>query len=124
MVPVIRDCDKKSFAEIEKDIANYATLASEGKLELSDLQGGVFTISNGGIYGSMLSTPIINPPQSAILAVGASEERVIAKNGNMQIASVMDISLSCDHRAIDGALGAMLLADIKFFLENPVAMLA
>ena len=123
VVPVIRDCDKKSFADIEKDIANYATLASEGKLELTDLQGGVFTISNGGIYGSMLSTPIINPPQSAILGMHNIIERPIALNGEVVIRPMMYLALSYDHRIVDGREAVTFLKRVKDCIENPARLL-
>ena len=123
VVPVIRDCDKKSFAEIEKDIANYATLASEGKLELTDLQGGVFTISNGGIYGSMLSTPIINPPQSAILGMHNIIERPIALDGEVVIRPMMYLALSYDHRIVDGREAVTFLKRVKDCIENPARLL-
>ncbi|MAS90976.1 MAG: dihydrolipoyllysine-residue succinyltransferase [Verrucomicrobiales bacterium] len=123
VVPVIRDCDKKSFAEIEKDIAKYATLANEGKLGLDDLQGGVFTISNGGIYGSMLSTPIINPPQSAILGMHNIIERPIAINGEVVIRPMMYLALSYDHRIVDGREAVTFLSRVKECIENPARLL-
>ena len=123
VVPVIRDCDKKSFAEIEKDIANYAALANEGKLGLDDLQGGVFTISNGGVYGSMLSTPIINPPQSAILGMHNIIERPIAIDGEVVIRPMMYLALSYDHRIVDGREAVTFLNRVKECIENPARLL-
>lgn len=123
VVPVIRDCDKKNFAEIEKDIAKYATLANEGKLGLDDLQGGVFTISNGGIYGSMLSTPIINPPQSAILGMHNIIERPVAIDGEVVIRPMMYLALSYDHRIVDGREAVTFLRRVKDCVENPARLL-
>ena len=123
VVPVIRDCDKKNFAEIEKDIARYASLANEGKLGLDDLQGGVFTISNGGIYGSMLSTPIINPPQSAILGMHNIIERPVAIDGEVVIRPMMYLALSYDHRIVDGREAVTFLRRVKDCVENPARLL-
>lgn len=123
MVPVIRDCDKKSFAEIEQELARYAVLAREGKISLPDLQGGVFSISNGGIYGSLLSTPILNPPQSGILGMHKIQERPVAVNGKIEIRPMMYLALSYDHRVVDGKEAVTFLVRVKECVENPARML-
>lgn len=123
MVPVVRDCDKKSFAEIEQDIIDYAVKAREGKIGLTDLQGGVFTITNGGIYGSLLSTPILNPPQSGILGMHSIQQRPVALNGEVVIRPMMYLALSYDHRIVDGKEAVTFLVRVKECLENPERML-
>ncbi len=123
VVPVLRDCDKKGFAQIEKDILEYADKAREGKIEMSDLQGGVFTISNGGVYGSLLSTPIINPPQSGILGMHTIQQRPVAINGKVEIRPMMYLALSYDHRLVDGKEAVTFLIRIKDSLENPTRMM-
>ena len=123
IVPVLRDTDQKSFAEIEKDILAYAAKAKEGKISLPDLTGGVFTISNGGVYGSILSTPIINPPQSAILGMHTIQQRPIAIDGQVVIRPMMYLALSYDHRVVDGKEAVTFLIRIKDCLENPARML-
>jgi 2-oxoglutarate dehydrogenase E2 component (dihydrolipoamide succinyltransferase) len=123
VVPVIRDCDNKSFAQIEKDIAEYASRANQGKLEIADLQGGVFTISNGGIYGSMLSTPIINSPQSAILGMHNIIDRPVAVEGKVVIRPMMYLALSYDHRIVDGKEAVTFLRRVKDCVENPARLL-
>ncbi len=123
VTPVLRNVERQSFADIEKGIADYAQKARAGKLSLEDLQGGTFTITNGGTFGSLLSTPIVNPPQSAILGMHAIKERVIAENGQVVIAPMMYIALSYDHRIIDGKDSVQFLVDIKNQLENPDRML-
>ena len=123
VVPVVRDCDNASFAEIEQQIIGYAQKARDGKLALDDLQGGVFTISNGGIYGSMLSTPIVNPPQSGILGMHAIQERPVARNGEVVIRPMMYLALSYDHRIIDGKEAVTFLKTVKEMLEEPARML-
>lgn len=122
-VPVIRECEKKSFAEIESDIADYASRARSGKLQLADLQGGVFTISNGGIYGSMLSTPILNAPQSAILGMHNIIERPVAVDGEVVIRPMMYLALGYDHRIVDGKEAVTFLARVRDCVENPVRLL-
>src|SRR5438477_1360949 len=102
VVPVLRDADTRSFAEVEKGIAELAIKARDGKLSIADLSGGTFTISNGGVYGSLLSTPILNPPQSGILGMHKIQERPVAINGKVEIRSMMYLALSYDHRLIDG----------------------
>lgn len=122
MVPVVRDCNLKSSAEIEKSISNYANKARENKIELSDLEGGVFTISNGGIYGSMLSTPIINFPQPAILGLHKIQERAVVVDGKIVIRPMMYLALSYDHRLIDGKEAVSFLINIKESIENPLTI--
>lgn len=123
VVPVIRDADKKSFAELEKEIIHYAGRAKEGKITLEDLQGGVFTISNGGVYGSLLSTPILNPPQSAILGMHTIQQRPVAVNGKVEIRPMMYLALSYDHRQIDGKEAVTFLLRIKDCIEQPSRLL-
>ncbi|MFT7172320.1 MAG: 2-oxoglutarate dehydrogenase E2 component (dihydrolipoamide succinyltransferase), partial [Paracoccaceae bacterium] len=123
MVPVVRDCDQKSFAQIEKDIIGYATKAKEGRMELSDLMGGVFTISNGGVYGSLLSTPILNPPQSGILGMHTIQQRPMAINGEVKIRPMMYLAMSYDHRLVDGKEAVTFLIKVKDCLENPTRMM-
>ena len=123
VVPVVRDCESISFADVEQQIIGYAQKAREGKLSLNDLQGGVFTISNGGIYGSMLSTPIVNPPQSGILGMHAIQQRPVANNGEVVIRPMMYLALSYDHRIIDGKEAVTFLKTVKEMLEEPARML-
>ena len=123
MVPTIRDCDQKSFADIEQDILSYAKAAREGKIQMSDLEGGVFTISNGGIYGSMLSTPIINYPQPAILGLHNITERAVVVNREIVIRPMMYLALSYDHRLIDGKEAVTFLNKIKEAIEDPSRLL-
>jgi 2-oxoglutarate dehydrogenase E2 component (dihydrolipoamide succinyltransferase) len=123
IVPVIRDADQKSFAQIEKDILAYAAKAKEGRIELSDLSGGVFTISNGGVYGSLLSTPILNPPQSGILGMHTIQQRPIAVDGQVVIRPMMYLALSYDHRVVDGQQAVSFLIRVKQCIENPARML-
>ena len=123
IVPVIRAADKKSFAEIERDLVEYAVKAREGKIKIGDLSGGVFTISNGGIYGSLLSTPILNPPQSGILGMHKIQERPIAEKGQVVVRPMMYLALSYDHRVVDGKEAVTFLVRIKDCLENPARLL-
>ncbi len=123
MVPVVRDCDEKSFAVIEKDIADFAGKARDGKISLGDLQGGVFTITNGGIYGSLLSTPILNPPQSGILGMHSIQQRPVALDGQVVIRPMMYLALSYDHRIVDGKEAVTFLVRVKECIENPERML-
>jgi len=123
VTPVLRDAQTMSFADIEKGIVNYAKKARDGKLSLDDLQGGTFTITNGGTFGSLLSTPIVNPPQSAILGMHTIKERAIVENGQVIAAPMMYLALSYDHRIIDGKDAVLFLVDIKNQLENPQRML-
>ena len=123
MVPVVRDADQKGFARLEKDLADFAVKARDGKIQFSDLQGGVFTISNGGIYGSLLSTPILNPPQSGILGMHKIQERPVAVNGQVVIRPMMYLALSYDHRVVDGKEAVTFLVRVKECLENPVRLM-
>ncbi|HLP06653.1 MAG TPA: 2-oxoglutarate dehydrogenase complex dihydrolipoyllysine-residue succinyltransferase [Opitutaceae bacterium] len=123
MVPVLRDCDGKSLAQIEKDLGAYATKAREGKIGLNDLQGGVFTITNGGIFGSLLSTPILNPPQCGILGMHAIQDRPVALNGQVVIRPMMYLALSYDHRLVDGKEAVTFLVKIKQAIEDPARLL-
>ncbi|HRD71536.1 MAG TPA: dihydrolipoyllysine-residue succinyltransferase [Aquimonas sp.] len=123
VTPVVRNAESMSFADIERAIADYAKKARDGKLGLDDLQGGTFTITNGGTFGSLMSTPIVNPPQSAILGMHTIKERPIAENGQVVIAPMMYIAISYDHRIIDGKDAVLFLVDIKNQLENPHRML-
>ncbi|WP_308518109.1 dihydrolipoyllysine-residue succinyltransferase [uncultured Stenotrophomonas sp.] len=123
VTPVLRNVERMSFADIERTIADYAKKARDGKLSLEELQGGTFTVTNGGTFGSLLSTPIINPPQSAILGMHAIKERPIAQNGQVVIAPMMYLAMSYDHRIIDGKDSVQFLVDIKNQLENPGRML-
>jgi len=123
VVPVLRDCDQLDLAGLEKALAAVATRAREGKLSLPDLMGGVFTISNGGVYGSVLSTPILNPPQSAILGLHAIQQRPVAVGDQVVIRPMMNLALSYDHRLIDGKEAVTFLIAIKKFVENPALAL-
>ncbi|WP_425364046.1 2-oxoglutarate dehydrogenase complex dihydrolipoyllysine-residue succinyltransferase [Candidatus Tisiphia endosymbiont of Hybos culiciformis] len=123
VVPIVRQADKLSFAGIEKEIAGLGKKAREGKLSMSDLSGGTFTISNGGVYGSLLSTPIINPPQSGILGLHKTEERPVVVNGKIEIRPMMYVALSYDHRIIDGKEAVTFLVKIKELIENPERLL-
>jgi 2-oxoglutarate dehydrogenase E2 component (dihydrolipoamide succinyltransferase) len=123
VVPVLRDCDQLDLAGLEKSLAAVANRAREGKLSLPDLMGGVFTISNGGVYGSVLSTPILNPPQSAILGLHAIQQRPVAIGDQVIIRPMMNLALSYDHRLIDGKEAVTFLIAIKKFVENPALAL-
>ena len=119
IVPIVRAADKKSFAELELDIAGYAVKAREGKLKIEDLQGGTFTISNGGVYGSLLSTPILNPPQSGILGMHKIMARPVAIDGQVEVRPMMYLALSYDHRAVDGKDAVTFLVKVKECIEDP-----
>jgi len=123
VVPVLRDADKKSFAQIEKDIADFGARAKDGTLTMEDMKGGTFTISNGGVFGSLMSTPIINPPQSAVLGLHRIEDRPVAINGKVEIRPMMYIALSYDHRIIDGREAVTALKIIKEAIEDPTRLL-
>ena len=123
LVPVVRDCDQLGLAGIESEIINYAGKARDGKIALDDIQGGVFTITNGGIFGSMLSTPILNPPQSAILGMHAIQDRPVAINGEVVIRPMMYLALSYDHRIVDGKEAVTFLIKVKQLLEDPSCLL-
>jgi 2-oxoglutarate dehydrogenase E2 component (dihydrolipoamide succinyltransferase) len=119
VVPVVRDADKKSFADLERDIADYATKAREGKLKIEDLTGGTFTISNGGVYGSLVSTPILNFPQSGILGMHKIMPRPVAIDGKVEVRPMMYLAMSYDHRAIDGKEAVTFLIKVKECIEDP-----
>ncbi len=119
MVPVLRDCDELSFAGIEKGIAELAGKARDGKLSVADLQGGTFTITNGGVFGSLLSTPILNPPQSAILGMHTIQKRPVVVDDQIVIRPMMYLALSYDHRLIDGRDAVSFLVRVKECIENP-----
>ncbi|HKT84518.1 MAG TPA: 2-oxoglutarate dehydrogenase complex dihydrolipoyllysine-residue succinyltransferase [Novosphingobium sp.] len=123
VVPVVRDCDKLSFAQIEKSIADYGKKAKDGTLTMEDMKGGTFTISNGGVFGSLMSTPIINPPQSAVLGLHRIDERPVVRNGEIVIRPMMYIALSYDHRLIDGREAVTALKIIKEAIEDPTRLL-
>jgi 2-oxoglutarate dehydrogenase E2 component (dihydrolipoamide succinyltransferase) len=123
VVPVVRDCDKLSFADIEKTISGYGKAARDGKLSMADMQGGTFTITNGGVYGSLMSTPIINPPQSAILGMHKIQERPMAVGGQVVIRPMMYLALSYDHRIVDGKEAVTFLVRVKEGLEDPRRLL-
>ncbi|MEP7078860.1 MAG: 2-oxoglutarate dehydrogenase complex dihydrolipoyllysine-residue succinyltransferase [Chthoniobacterales bacterium] len=122
VVPVVREADKKSFADLERDIADYATRAREGKIKIEDLQGGIFTISNGGVYGSLLGTPILNPPQSGILGMHTIQQRPVARDGKIEIRPMMYLALSYDHRAVDGKEAVTFLLRVKECIDDPAKL--
>jgi 2-oxoglutarate dehydrogenase E2 component (dihydrolipoamide succinyltransferase) len=119
VVPVLRNAENMSFAEIERAIADFADRAQKNQLKVDELQGGTFTISNGGIYGSMLSTPIVNPPQSGVLGLHAIEDRPVAVEGQVVIRPMMYLALTYDHRIVDGREAVMFLKHIKDDIEEP-----
>ena len=123
VVPIIRNADQLSLADIEKQIADFGKRAQEGKLSIEELTGGTFSISNGGVFGSMLSTPIINPPQSAILGIHATKDRAVVENGQIVIRPMNYFALSYDHRIIDGREAVLSLVAIKEALEDPARLL-
>jgi 2-oxoglutarate dehydrogenase E2 component (dihydrolipoamide succinyltransferase) len=123
VVPILRDADRMSFAEIEKKIADFGKRAQDGKLGIEELTGGTFSISNGGVFGSMLSTPILNPPQSAILGVHATKERAVVENGQIVVRPMNYLALSYDHRIIDGREAVLFLVSIKEALEDPARLI-
>jgi len=123
VVPILRNADQLSLADIEKQIAEFGKRAQEGKLGIEELTGGTFSISNGGVFGSMLSTPIINPPQSAILGIHATKERAVVENGQIVVRPMNYLALSYDHRTIDGREAVLSLVAIKDALEDPARML-
>src|SRR5262249_46898156 len=122
VVPVVRDCDLKSIAEIEKSIADYGRLARDGQLKIEEMQGGTFTITNGGIYGSLMSTPILNAPQSGILGVHKIQERPMVVGGKIEVRPMMYLALSYDHRVIDGKEAVTFLVRVKESLEDPARL--
>jgi len=123
VVPIMRDVDKMGFAEVEGKIVDYGKRAQEGKLSLDDMTGGTFTISNGGVFGSLWSTPILNPPQTAILGMHKIQERPMAVNGQVVILPMMYLALSYDHRLIDGKDAVQFLVAIKELIEDPARLL-
>ena len=123
VVPIIRNADQLTFAEIEKTISDFGVRAREGKITLEELTGGTFSISNGGVFGSMLSTPIINPPQSAILGIHATKERPVVENGQIVIRPMNYLAMSYDHRIIDGREAVLGLVTMKDALEDPARLL-
>ncbi|MCW3479765.1 2-oxoglutarate dehydrogenase complex dihydrolipoyllysine-residue succinyltransferase [Neisseriaceae bacterium JH1-16] len=123
VVPILRNADQMSIAEIEKQIAEFAVKARDGKLALEDLTGGTFSITNGGTFGSMMSTPIINPPQSAILGMHATKDRAVVENGQVVVRPMMYLALSYDHRIIDGREAVLTLVTIKDLLEDPARLI-
>jgi 2-oxoglutarate dehydrogenase E2 component (dihydrolipoamide succinyltransferase) len=123
VVPILRDTDRMSFAEIEKKIGDFGKRAQDGKLAIEELTGGTFSISNGGVFGSMLSTPIINPPQSAILGVHATKDRAVVEAGQVVVRPMNYLALSYDHRIIDGREAVLFLVSIKEALEDPARLI-
>jgi 2-oxoglutarate dehydrogenase E2 component (dihydrolipoamide succinyltransferase) len=123
MVPVLRDVDQMSFAQIEADLATLGKKARDGTMSMEDLTGGTFTITNGGIFGSMMSTPILNPPQSAILGMHAIQDRPMAVDGEVVVRPMMYVALTYDHRIIDGREAVQFLVSIKQSLEDPGRLL-
>jgi 2-oxoglutarate dehydrogenase E2 component (dihydrolipoamide succinyltransferase) len=122
VVPVVRDCDQKSLAQIEKEIADLGRRARDGTLKIEEMQGGTFTISNGGVYGSLMSTPILNAPQSGILGMHKIEERPVAVVGKVEIRPMMYLALSYDHRLVDGREAVTFLVRVKEILEDPARL--
>jgi 2-oxoglutarate dehydrogenase E2 component (dihydrolipoamide succinyltransferase) len=122
VVPVLRDCDQKSFAQIEKEIADFGRRARDGALKLEEMQGGTFTISNGGVYGSLMSTPILNAPQSGILGMHKIQDRPVAVAGKIEIRPMMYLALSYDHRIVDGREAVSFLVRVKECLEDPTRL--
>ena len=122
VVPILRDADQMSIADIERAIADYAAKAKDGKIAIEDLTGGTFSITNGGTFGSIMSTPIINPPQSAILGMHATKERAVVENGEIVVRPMMYLALSYDHRIIDGREAVLTLVTIKELLEDPARL--
>jgi 2-oxoglutarate dehydrogenase E2 component (dihydrolipoamide succinyltransferase) len=123
VVPIVRNADTMTFSDIEKQITEYGKRAQDGKLTIEELTGGTFSISNGGVFGSMLSTPIINPPQSAILGVHATKDRPVVEDGQIVIRPMNYLALSYDHRIIDGREAVLFLVAVKEALEDPSRLL-
>jgi 2-oxoglutarate dehydrogenase E2 component (dihydrolipoamide succinyltransferase) len=122
VVPVVRDCDQKSLATIEKEISDYGRRARDGALKIEEMQGGTFTITNGGVYGSLMSTPILNAPQSGILGMHKIQERPVAEKGQVVIRPMMYLALSYDHRIVDGREAVTFLVRVKEVLEDPARL--
>ena len=123
VVPVLRDADRMTFADIERTVGELVTKANDGKLSLQDLRGGTFTITNGGVFGSLMSTPILNPPQVGILGMHKIEERPVAVNGEVLVRPMMYTALSYDHRIVDGKEAVLFLVKIKELIEDPEVLL-
>ena len=123
VVPVLRNAEQMGFGEIEKTIADFAKRATENELKVEELQGGTFTISNGGIYGSLMSTPIVNPPQSGVLGLHAIQDRPVARGGQVVIRPMMYVALTYDHRVVDGREAVTFLKHVKDIVEDPALML-
>ena len=123
VVPILRDADQMTLAQVEKKIAEFGSKAKDGKLSIEELTGGTFSISNGGTFGSMLSTPIINPPQSAILGIHATKDRPVVENGQIVIRPINYLAMSYDHRIIDGREAVLGLVAMKEALEDPARLL-
>jgi 2-oxoglutarate dehydrogenase E2 component (dihydrolipoamide succinyltransferase) len=123
VVPIVRDADLKSFAELEQEVAGYATRAREGSLTIEELTGGTFTVTNGGVFGSLMSTPIVNAPQSAILGMHKVQERPMVVGGEIRVRPMMYLAVTYDHRIIDGREAVQFLVAIKDALEDPGRML-
>jgi 2-oxoglutarate dehydrogenase E2 component (dihydrolipoamide succinyltransferase) len=123
VVPILRNCDQLSMAEVEQGITEFARKSKDGSLSFEELMGGTFSITNGGVFGSLLSTPILNPPQSAILGMHKTQERPVAENGEIVIAPMMYLALTYDHRIIDGREAVQFLVTIKEALEDPARLL-
>jgi len=122
ITPIVRNAETKSLSAISNEMRDFAARAKAKKLKPNEYQGGSTSVSNLGMYGIKDFTAVINPPQSTILAVGTAEERAVVRNGKLEIATIMSVTMSCDHRAIDGALGAQLITAFKTLVENPVMM--
>jgi 2-oxoglutarate dehydrogenase E2 component (dihydrolipoamide succinyltransferase) len=122
VVPVVRDCDQKSLSQIESEIAGFGRRARDGTLKIEEMQGGTFTISNGGVYGSLMSTPILNAPQSGILGMHKIEERAVVVAGKIEARPMMYLALSYDHRIVDGREAVMFLVRVKETLEDPARL--
>jgi 2-oxoglutarate dehydrogenase E2 component (dihydrolipoamide succinyltransferase) len=122
VVPVVRDCDQKSLGQIEKDIADFGKRARDGALKIDEMQGGTFTITNGGVYGSLMSTPILNAPQSGILGMHKIQERPMAIGGKIEVRPMMYLALSYDHRIVDGREAVTFLVRVKDMLEDPARL--
>jgi 2-oxoglutarate dehydrogenase E2 component (dihydrolipoamide succinyltransferase) len=122
VVPVVRDCDQKSLGQIEKDIADFGKRARDGALKIDEMQGGTFTITNGGVYGSLMSTPILNAPQSGILGMHKIQERPMVVAGKIEVRPMMYLALSYDHRVIDGKEAVTFLVRVKESLEDPARL--
>jgi len=122
VVPVVRDCDQKSLSQIENEIAGFGRRARDGTLKIEEMQGGTFTISNGGVYGSLMSTPILNAPQSGILGMHKIEERAVVVAGKIEARPMMYLALSYDHRVVDGREAVLFLVRVKEMLEDPARL--